>query len=146
MEDWKRSLQGSESCDVFKRKHKEECPGSYYATDGDLILIAKFPPGVVAYIDFKKPEDSVTFTEALFYNLCTSVAPVYIVTSGEPNEGPFEIERYLGGDWKPDPPIVDLEYVTTATDWPEYKEWEGELRDEYKKREGWGKLKTSEEF
>lgn len=137
MEEWKKNAQGSEAKDVFKKKHKQELPGGCYATDVDLVLIDKQPPGVVAFLDYKKPYDSVTFTEALYYNLIMYNAPVFIIESSTPEDGPFVISRYLGGDWRPEPPDVEIEHVTNLTDWTEFKEWECSLRQEYRKRKGW---------
>jgi hypothetical protein len=145
MDDWKRNLQGSEAKDVFKRRHKQALPTYYYAVDADLILMSKFPPGVVAYIDFKRPDDSVTFAEAMYYNEVMTEAPVFIVESDDPEDGPFIIGRYLGGDWKPNPPDVEIEFVTEATDWQEFGQWECSLRQEYSRRKGWnGQLRGNE--
>ena len=137
MDSRKQALQGSVANDVFKRKHKQELPGWCYALDVDLVLVSKYPPGVVAYIDFKKSSDGVTFTEAMYYNEAMNTAPVYIVESDEPEIGPFKIHRYLGGDWKPEPPDVKIVHEITATDWPEFRKWEISLRQEYTKRNGW---------
>ena len=144
MDEWKKNAQGSEANDIFKRRHKQELPGSYYALDVDLILVSKFPPGVVAYLDYKKSADSVTFTEALYYNSRLTEAPVFIVESDDPEVGPFSIYRYLGGDTKPEPPDVQIELVDKFDDWAGFKIWEGVLRQEYIKRKDWrGFLKGS---
>ena len=141
MNDWKKNLQGSESRDIFKRKHKS-INRLCYATDLDLVLVAKHPPGVVAYLDYKKLGDSVTFTEALLYNFFLTMSPVYLVEGDDPEKGPFTIMRYFGGDWRPNPPDIETEIVAVISDWNEFETWELDLRAEYKSRGGWnGNLK-----
>jgi len=136
-------LRGSEKRDTFKRRHKD-LDGSFYATDADFCLVSKYPPGTVAYLDYKDLGDNVTFTEVIQYNEWMTHAPVYIVEGGDPDNGPFVIKRYLGGDWKPDPPDVDLEFVTQGENWYGLGIWEAGLRQEYGRRKGWGgKLRTS---
>jgi len=137
MDEIKRNLKGSEKCDLFKRKHKD-LHRSYYASDVDLCLISKFPPGVVAYLDYKTTSDCVTFSEVILYNELIITKPVYIIIGDDPENGPFEIKRYLGGDWNPDPPLVDLQYIGTVKTWGEFALWESKLRSWYTKRIGDG--------
>jgi hypothetical protein len=145
MDDWKRTAKGSERRDAFKLKHKE-CGGNLYATDADLCLVEKRPPGTVAYLDYKAPSDSITFAEVIQYNEWMKQAPVYIVEGENPEVGPFVIKRYLGGDWGPHPPDVSLEDETKCPDWDAFWQWERELRVEYRKRGGWkGRLRTIED-
>jgi hypothetical protein len=142
MEEWKRTAEGSERRDKFKLKHKE-CGGDLYATDADLCLVSKDPPGTVAYLDYKTSWDRIRFSEVIQYNVWMKHAPVFIIEGDDPENGPFEVKRYLGGNWKPKPPIVNLEHVTSCADWDEFWKWERELRAEYKRRGGWdGKLKV----
>jgi hypothetical protein len=136
MDNSKRQLIGSESLDRFKRAHKD-ISSSFYALDGDFILVAKDPPGTVAYLDYRPYGYDVTFAEAIQYNIWMRQAPVFLVAGADPSSGPFIIFRYLGANWKPEPPICAVEYVTTCTDWPEFTEWESELRTEYRNRKGW---------
>jgi len=103
-------------------------PGGFYATDLDLVFVGKRPPGIVAMIDYKTPYDRVTFSEVLAYNdLIAKGYPVFIIESLEPFEK-FTIREYLGGDWKPDPPIVNLKTVLDGVGIKEFIRWEQELR------------------
>lgn len=142
MDEWKRVTKGSESRDKFKLKHKE-CGGNLYATDADLCLVSKNPPGTVAYLDYKMPNDLITFAEVIQYNEWMRQAPVYIVEGQNPETGPFIIRRYLRSDWKPNPPNINLESGITCQDWEAFWKWERKLRSEYERRGGWnGKLKV----
>ncbi|MGD8500063.1 MAG: hypothetical protein PVJ86_05420 [Phycisphaerales bacterium] len=144
MDEKKRNLKGSEKRDIFKRRHKD-LDSSFYATDADFCLVSKYPPGTVAYLDYKDLGDNVTFTEAIQYNEWITHAPVYIVQGSDPDNGPFTIMRYLGGDWEPKPPDVTLEFVTQVEDWHSFGVWEAGLRQEYSKRRGWnGNLRTND--
>lgn len=136
MDDSKRNLKGSEKRDVFKRCHKD-LRGDFYAMDVDLALISKKPPGIVAYLDYKASYDCISFSEAIQYNEWISIVPVYIVESDDPENGPFIIKRYLGADWKPNPPDVNWGEVVMLADWLEFEQWELDLRTEYRRRGGW---------
>lgn len=129
MDDRKRNLQGSESRDIFKRCHKQKLNRSFYAIDADLILIKKYPPEIVAYLDFKKSNDRITFAEVIAYNEWMLFRPVYVVQSDDSENGPFDILKYKGGDYKPNPPIVDLELIEKNLDWIGLQKWEGQLRN-----------------
>jgi len=85
----------------------------------------------------------VSFAEAIQYNEWMNSAPVYVVEATDPAEGPFTIRRYLGADWRPNPPIVNWGEVEMVDNWAELERWEICLREEYKKRGGWkGCLRT----
>lgn len=124
----KRDLQGSPSRDVFKRCHKQKLDGKCYATDADLVLVGKNPPGIIAYLDFKLPADQVTFSEILAYNEWMKSHPVYIIQSPDPERGPFDVFRYLGGNWRPNPPVCELEQIEWLLDWNGLQRFEDELR------------------
>ena len=130
MDDRKRKLKGSESRDTFKQLHKE-LNRRFYASDLDLVLVEKNPPGQVACIDFKLPYDHVSFAEVLTYNDQLKIAPVFIIESPDPLAGPFRVLQYLGGDWHPEPPSVKLELVCVCEDWAEFGVWENALRLAY---------------
>jgi len=136
MDKGKRNLKGSPLRDEFKHCHKD-LRRDFYAIDADLVLVSKMPPGIVAYLDYKCPGDSVSFAEIIVYNEWMQNAPVYIIESYNPTIGPFIIKRYLGADWQPDPPEVDWGEIITLANWAELEEWEGELRREYQHRGGW---------
>ena len=129
MDEIKKELKGSEKLDMFKYMHKK-LNRSYYAADGDLVLITKYPsPGVVAYLDYKANGDSVTFSEVILYNEWLKTKPVYIVQGNDPENGPFDIYSYLGGNYIPDPPDVELQYICTVETWAEFEQWEKSIRD-----------------
>ncbi|MFH0900536.1 MAG: hypothetical protein V2A73_07895 [Pseudomonadota bacterium] len=130
MNDDKRCLKGSDRRDVFKRFHKD-INGSYYASDLDLVLIAKYPPGIVAYLDYKTPWDTVSFSEVILYNEQSRIAPVYVIESANPQTGPFRISLFSTGDYRPHPPRVELELTTECQNWRELEAWEGRLRNRY---------------
>jgi hypothetical protein len=136
MDDAKRYLKGSKTRDIFRWKHKQLNP-QFFACDGDLILVSKIPPGTVAYLDYKTTTDFVSFAEAIQYNEWMKEAPVYVVESDYPRTGPFTIKRYLGANWKPEPPIVNWGDVEIVENWAAFGEWEQRLRKEYRRRGGW---------
>lgn len=141
MDGAKRNLQGSENLDIFKRRHKSINP-IFYACDGDLCLVSKFPPGTVAYLDYKTTTDYVTFSEGIQYNEWMHHAPVFIIEGDDPENGPFTIYRYLGANWRPEPPTVNLEKVEYCETWTEFEAWETWIRNEYRKRGGWDSLRV----
>jgi len=131
-----RNLKGSPKRDLFKRKHKD-LNNKFYATDADFCLVSKTPPGTVAYLDYKGSGEGVTFSEVIQYNAWMMQAPVYLVLGENPETGPFDIYRYLGGDWKPNPPTYKTELTKKCDGWEQFEEWESVLRNEYQKRGGW---------
>ena len=126
----KRLLCGSESRDKFKRRHKDFA-GNLYATDADLVLISKAPPGIVAYTDYKTEFDDVTFAEAICYNEWAKTHPVYLIIGRDPEQGPFDIWLYEGADWRPEPPIVTKSHVLRCETWEALIAWEKQLRHSY---------------
>ena len=141
MDKHKQNLKGSKKLDEFKYWHKK-LDRQFYATDGDLCLISKLPPGTVAYLDYKGSGEDVTFAEAIQYNEWMQHAPVFIVESYTPARGPFRIRRYLGANWRPEPPDVNWGDEITVADWDSFSEWERKLRETYKRLGGWeGKLR-----
>lgn len=128
MELGKQGLKGSPSRDEFKRRHKD-LSATFYAGDLDFVLVTKYPKaGIVAFLDYKRCGDQVTFAEAIAYNSLLSIAPVYIVQGDNPNTGPFTVLEYKGGDWRPEPPVVSLIYCETVQDWRGFGNWERRLR------------------
>lgn len=135
MDEDKRNLIGSRKRDLFRRKHKDY-GDKLYSLDGDMIWVEKEPPGIVAYIDYKTTDDNVTFSEVLAYNVWATTTPVYIIQADDPETGPFTVLRYEGGNWKPEPPDVEMRFVLLCKDWEELTDWEGKLRDRWKKNGG----------
>jgi len=123
-----RNFKGSASRDIFKWAHKQFLPSNQYACDLDFVLVSKYPPGIAAFLDFKKPNDYITFSEVLAYNALIKIAPLYIVKAVNPEIGPFEIFQYQGGDWRPEPPVVELVNEFYCKDWAEFAQWEARLR------------------
>ena len=128
LDENKQHLQGSESRDIFKRSHKEKLGGWCYASDIDLVIVRKTPPGIVAYFDYKKPRDSITFAEVLVYNELMRSHDVFIIESSNPESGPFDIYKYQGGDFRPEPPTIRKELVRRGITWDEFQMFEDELR------------------
>lgn len=126
MNERTKSQKGSPARDSFKRAHKE-INKSFYASDCDLCFISFEPEGVVAYIDYKKPGDSVTRTEEILYNEWTKTKPVFVIEGPSPEQGPFKISRYETGNI--------LKFVCALKDWKEFEEWEDSLRRDFKKNE-----------
>lgn len=133
MNDDKRNLQGSDRRDIFKRVHKT-LSRRFYACDLDFVWAEKSPPGIVAFVDYKHPSDGVTFSEVLVYNTLLKIAPVYIIESPNPELGPFKVLSYLGGDWRPEPPMVHTELARTCPTWAALEQFEQEIRDRYRSR------------
>lgn len=134
--------QGSEARDVFKRLHKQQAPGDFYALDVDLELVSKGgtahtapAPSIVARVDFKRPNDGLEFTEVLSYNwMVTRGVPVYIIECVDadfvdkpPEEHRFNIHRYKGGDFAI-PVNTVTERVAVGLSWNQLVEWERCLR------------------
>ena len=140
MDDSRKRLKGSEKRDLFKYWHKNApgMRGDFYATDADFCLVSKHPPGTVAYLDYKGSGEGISFSEAIQYNEWLQHAPVFIVEGPNPETGPFVIKRYLGGDFRPEPPEVELEEIVRVNDWRGFGAWEASLRQKYSRRGGWG--------
>jgi len=141
---------------VFKALHQQLAPSNYYALDGDLILVEKIPPAtvyVVAHLEFKMNTETITFTQAVYFNQLVSApmpwrVPVYIIRAREPYDMPptdatrlsydycqhalkthrFDVTEYLHADWRPEPPRVSVATIAENIGWRELIEWEQELR------------------
>jgi hypothetical protein len=137
MDEAKRNLIGSDKRDIFRRCHKDY-GGDLWSLDGDMIWVEKNPPGIVAYIDYKALNDTITFSEVLAYNQWSKTAPVYIIQADDPETGPFTVLRYEGGNWKPDPPIVETRTIQEFPVWESLTTWERKLRERW--RDNGGKL------
>lgn len=131
MDDWKKKAIGSKRRDLFKLCHKK-LPAPFYASDADLVLISKVPPGIVAYLDYKHPADSVTFAEVILYNVWMQSAPVYLIQGNDPERGPFDVYQYLGGDYHPAIPTVVKKKVAHLSNWDDFRQWETRLRIQYR--------------
>lgn len=116
-----QNLIGSPKLDIFKWAHKQ-MDAPFYAADGDLILVAKSPPGIVAYLDYKGSGEGITYTEQLLYDIWVETNPVFIVR-GDPKYGPFEVSRYIKGG--------STVFACNLKDWNEFRSWEAEQRRLY---------------
>ncbi len=125
----KENLIGSPSRDIFKSKHKKLLSKKFYACDLDFILVAKCPFHIVAFLDYKKGREPITFSEVIAYNILKQIAPVFIIRGGKPETGPFKIFKYNNGNPSPEPPIVDLVLIRHCESWTDFGDWEQELRN-----------------
>ena len=130
MDDKTKLLKGSPSRDTFKQAHKS-LSNSFYACDIDFVFVGNHPPGIIAFLDFKLPRDTVTFSEVLAYNDLLKLAPVYIVEASDPANGPFKVARYTRGviNAYPRPPTITLEPVGTFCNLAAFGEWERKIRN-----------------
>ena len=130
MNEKKFNLKGSPSRDEFKYQHKRKLPSNFYATDLDLVLVEK-DEGIVAFLDYKKPKDLLTYTETLAYNELIAIAPIYIIVSNNPEHGPFKVISY---NMKLKPQDYTIEalmrrfQVIHLKNWNQPMEWEEHLR------------------
>jgi hypothetical protein len=98
------------------------------------MLIEKRPPRMIAGIDYKKMNDAITFTECIAYNhLVANGVAVFLVYSDDLNT--FTIRRYIGGDWRPSPPVCDLKPVASNLSPADYERWERNFRLEWRKEQ-----------
>ena len=128
-----RLLKGSPSRDIFKQMHKT-LHRSFYACDIDFVLVGNRPhrpAGIIAFLDFKLPQDKVTFSEVLAYNDLLKIAPVYIIESPNPETGPFAIRRFLSGviNRYPAKPSIALDNAEMCCDWEAFEVWERKIRN-----------------
>ena len=131
MDKAKRNLQGSPTRDIFKKAHKDHAPGYCYASDLDLMLVRARPNAdIVAFLDYKKYGEDVTFAEVIAYNslIKNEDKPIYIIRGEDPQLGPFDIYQYLDGNWRPNPPICKLGFIAHCNNWAELVSWELLLR------------------
>jgi len=127
MDDQKRALIGSPLRDKFKHAHKG-LNKKMYMIDADCVLVSKYPPGIIAYVDIKRPKEPITFAEVIVYNTWANRVPVYIVEVYNIDDGQFIIFRYIGGDWRPNPCTVNLAHVADINDWQAFEQWELSIR------------------
>jgi len=129
----KQCLKGSPARDTFKHWHKQwPMPKEFYATDLDFILITKYPsPCIVAVLDYKRLNDSITFAEVIAYNeLVRKGIPVYIIKGKDASVLPLSIWSYETGDYHPDPPQIQMHLVTTCNSVEDFIAWERRLRND----------------
>jgi hypothetical protein len=94
------------------------------------VLVAKSPFRIVAFLDYKRLYDRVTYSEVIAYNILndSEIAPIYIVRSRQPVDGPFLISRYEWGDPVPNPPTWEETPLRQCGTWADLADWECEIR------------------
>jgi hypothetical protein len=139
-----KNQKGSPSRDRFKLLHKQLLPGNCWALDSDLELVEKRPiPFVVARLDFKMGQDSISFTEAIAYQHYLSApmpykVPVYIIEANpifkdensDPKDHLFAVIEVTALNYRPDPPTYDRRVVIENATWQDLADWEAKLRNE----------------
>lgn len=137
-----RSDYSSDSHRVFKNMHMNEFPSDFYALDIDLAFVEKNhhnggrDPHITAVADFKRPSDTIKFTQALAYpRFLAHGIPVFIIKSQTDDfarkirsQQRFDIYRFNGGDYNPHPPTTDTTLVAESLTWDGLEKWEGQLR------------------
>lgn len=134
MNDDLKHLKGSDRRDTFKQMHKLRLGTGHWGSDLDFMIVDKYPPGIVAFFDYKEPGKSITFAEMLAYNALLMLAPLFIIEGPDPERGPFVISQYKGGNWQPNPPIPELEFVERCPTWNELGKFEDRLKQERRKQ------------
>lgn len=124
----KKNLKGSPNTDTFKYLHKQRLPGSFYATDVDLVLMDHLGP--IAVIDFKTRGDKVTYTEALLYRWFMGFSlPVFIIETKNPERGPFLVMRVHSFNIQENEVITVWSEINEMRSWTEIEAWEKSLRE-----------------
>ncbi len=126
----KRGLEGAPRRDRWKRLHKD-LARNLYGCDIDFVIVEKAPPGIVAFVDYKRRGETVTFAEVIAYNDLIQRAPLFLVIGNDPDSGEFEVRQYLAGDWRPEPPEVTTVHKAHCANWADYGRWESHLRHDY---------------
>lgn len=153
-----KKQKGSPSRDKFKWMHKHIMSKKCWALDVDLELVEKEPrPFIVARLDFKMPNDFITFSEALSYQITLDLPPeyripIYIIEATpafmngkneeldidamneQKDNHRFTIRKLLSANYKPKPPTTETRVMKENITWEELAEWEVALR-EYRRKE-----------
>jgi len=133
VDDDTKKLEGSPSRDRFKLNHKLLLGKDNWGHDLDFVLVDKYPCyRIVAFLDYKKPRDGVSFSEAIGYNILRQVAPLFIVYGENVESGPFSVYRFESADPKPNPPRVTKTMICKCESWEALGVWEEELRHNHR--------------
>lgn len=125
-----RALVGSPHRDAFKHWHKG-LDRVFYGCDFDFVLVGKNPPRIIAVLDFKRPSEPVTFAEVLAYNNLLELGiPVYLVSTTPllPPYASITVRQYLGGDWRPAPPVCQVHSVLERVPPSRFEAWQRAIR------------------
>lgn len=132
-------LMGSRARDAFKYWHKS-LGKNLPSIDLDFVFVNKaIHPGIVAVLDYKRPDDKVSYAEVLAYNQFVELEIQVFIVEAEFTDGrPFEnltVKRYLNGIIKPYPqePDVVLEVVLSNATAVGFEQWERNLRSEHER-------------
>jgi len=131
------ALAGSPRLDAFKAAHKARLGPTHFATDVDLLVVEKHPPGIAAILDVKSPDEPLSFAQVVAFEalrVALPDAPIFVVAVDDATRGPFRVAAYLGGDWRPRPPVVLLSPARVLPDWPAFSAWETALRRDFRIR------------
>ncbi|NJO00033.1 MAG: hypothetical protein HC875_40940 [Anaerolineales bacterium] len=133
----KSYLQGSPSRDAFKHWHKS-LGKDLIATDLDFVLVSDsgLAPGIIAVLDYKRPEDKLSFTEIIAYNQLVEFGiPIYVIVAeyldGKLSEK-FTIRQYFTGNPRKLEDVQLSEPILMNASRDEYERWERRIRLEYK--------------
>jgi hypothetical protein len=119
-EKW--GLCGSPNRDLWKKAHKDKLGQGYCGGDLDFVVIEWYPKRICAFLDYKKPWDEITSTEHVYYDQLMKIAPIYIVESDDPENGPFIISKYIGVNNQ------DSLVIGTCDSWEDYRAFENTIR------------------
>lgn len=152
----KQQKRGSPINDWFRWWHKKLGRG-WYGADLDLVIHGRTPPGIAAVLDFKGPdEQGLGFSHAQVYNSLAKRWRIYIVELQNPvvwrdvlvghngeawrqriaaisdEEHPqFLVSRFVGGDWRPDPPLVGHAGTIKLAGIEDWRRWERGVRERW---------------
>ncbi len=151
--DEKQRKRGSPLNDWFRWWHKKLGPG-FHGADLDLLLNGRDPAGIAAVLDFKGPdEEPLGFSHVQVYNGLMKRHRIYVVElqndvtwrdvpvghNGQTwmqrlaevvseDDPRFLVSRYLGGDWRPNPPKVARTRAIEIVGLDQWREWERKVR------------------
>lgn len=114
----------SEDEQCFRDLHRVAGLDEHYATDLDLVFADKKPKRITAFIEFKNPDESITFTQSVVFDKLTDIADVFIIrardelASQERNKHRFDVLKFIETvDSQPHPPIIETELIHENISW-----------------------------
>jgi hypothetical protein len=140
------ALAGSPRLDAFKAAHKARLSPLAFATDVDLLVVEKHPPGIAAILDVKGPDEPLSFAQVVAFEAFRAAlpdVPIFVVAVDDATRGPFRVTAYLRGDWRPRPPAVLLSDPRILPDWPAFSAWETALRRDFRGRRALARQEAS---
>ena len=144
MKERTRQLIGCKSKDAAKRIHKN-LTSSSWAMDYDLVWLCYYRcpetgdvdvrPLVI--IDYKKSvNEKLGFAHVTAYNYEISQGKRVFIIAGNiefpPTESdPYYISEFLGGNYKPRPPVYEAPQVEVCKSLVEYQAWQDKVRSTF---------------